>query len=131
MPLPRFVLTESQSRLLAELMLDALPDPTVGDSAQEAVLARGLDANEVLSDVPELAFLGLVVREGGGVAATDLGAAVHFEALHEAAEFRLSNVVRFAEAVEDANSRWPLVVRRLAHGEITLDDALAGLDQMR
>ncbi|WP_369238219.1 hypothetical protein AB5J56_33560 [Streptomyces sp. R21] len=131
MPLPRLVLTESQSRLLAELMLDALPDPAAGAKAQEAVLARGLDADEVLSDVPELAFLGLVVREGGAVAATDLGAALHFEALHEAVELRLSNVVRFVETVDDPNSRWALAVRRLAHGDISLDDALAGVDQMR
>ncbi|MGP4051596.1 hypothetical protein [Streptomyces sp. 2A115] len=128
MPLPHFVLTDSQLRLLAELVLQPLPDPATGEEAEMVILARELDVSDVLSDARELAFLGLAVRENGAVAATDLGAAVHYQALHEAAESRLSDVVRLVAAVEDDQPRLARAVRHLAQGHVSLDQALASVD---
>jgi hypothetical protein len=62
MPLPRLVLADSQCRLLAELVLEQLPDPAEGEEAEVVILARGLDVSEVLRDVQELGFLGLTWR---------------------------------------------------------------------
>lgn len=128
MPLPRFVLTDSQRRLLAELVLQPLPDPAAGEEAEMVILARELDVSEVLRDVRELAFLGLAVGENGEVVATDLGTAVHYQALHEAAESLLSDVVRLVTAVEDDHPRLTRAVRHLAQGEVSLEQALASMD---
>ncbi|MGW7042031.1 hypothetical protein ACWGDT_04755 [Streptomyces avermitilis] len=129
MPLPRLVLTDSQRRLLAELVLQPLPDPAAGEEADMAIYGRGLDVSEVLADVRELGFLGLTVSEDGAVVATDLGTAVHYQALHEAAELRLVEVVRLTEAVEDSHPRLAHAVRQLARGDVSLDQALASVDQ--
>ncbi|MFF1679779.1 hypothetical protein ACFVYG_27560 [Streptomyces sp. NPDC058256] len=129
MPLPRLVLTDSQRHLLAELVLQPLPDPAEGDAGEVVILARGLDVSEVLRDVQELGFLGLVLREDGAVVATDLGAAIHYQALHEVAESRLTDVVRLAAAVEDDHPHLTRVVRQLVQGDVTLDQALASVDQ--
>ncbi|MEV7345866.1 hypothetical protein [Streptomyces sp. NPDC093544] len=129
MPLPRLVLADSQCRLLAELVLEQLPDPAEGEEAEVVILARGLDVSEVLRDVQELGFLGLALREDGAVAATDLGAAIHYQALHEAAESRLTDVVRLVAAVEDDHPHLTRAVRQLVQGDVTLDQALASMDR--
>ncbi|MFC9841880.1 hypothetical protein ACFWFF_03115 [Streptomyces sp. NPDC060223] len=129
MPLPRLVLTDSQRHLLAELVLQPLPDPAEGDEVEVVTFARGLDLSEVLRDIQELGFLGLVLREDGAVVATDLGAAIHYQALYEVAESRLGDVVRLAAAVEDDQPHLTRVVRQLVQGDVTLDQALASVDQ--
>ncbi|WP_043672027.1 hypothetical protein [Streptomyces xylophagus] len=125
MPLPHFELSSSQYRILAEASLRPLPDPANDEAAQQEWIVRELDPEGVQSEVSELVFLGLVVREGSALALTALGSAVHHRAGHEAAEERLAAVARLAEAMEDANPRLARTVRQLVQGSISLGEALA------
>ncbi|MEU6350944.1 hypothetical protein ABZ896_16645 [Streptomyces sp. NPDC047072] len=124
MPLPHFELSSSQYRLLAETLLSPLPDADEGEDAQLDWLARGLDPEDPELDLSELAFLGLVTREGGAVSTTPLGAAVHYRAVYEAAEERLSAVVLLIEAVGRTDLQVARAVRGLAQGTLSLDQAL-------
>jgi hypothetical protein len=125
MPLPHFELSSYQYRLLAETVHMPLPDPASGPDARTEWLARGLDPDDSEADVPELVVLGLVAREDGSLAMTGLGAAVHYRAAHEAAEERLSAVVRLAVSAGGAHPRLASALRRLAQGSVSLDEALA------
>ncbi|MFG2885157.1 hypothetical protein ACGFYV_23165 [Streptomyces sp. NPDC048297] len=129
MPLPHFELSSSQYRLLAEGLLRDLPDPETGEDARQDWHARDLEPQSSEADVSELVFLGLVARAGGSLSTTALGAAVHYRAAHEAAEERLSAVVRLAQAAEDSHPRLAGTVWRLADGSLSLDEALAGLER--
>jgi len=129
MPLPHFVLSRSQQQLLAEALLRPLTDPAGGEAAEEALLARGLDPEEVRAEAPELVYLRLLVRDGGLLAVTDLGAAVHYRAAFEAAEERLAAIVRLAESAEVVPPRLARAVRRLAHGSVRFDEALEELER--
>ncbi|MDT0608653.1 hypothetical protein [Streptomyces lancefieldiae] len=127
MPLPHIVLTESQLRLLAELVLAPLPVREGSDFAvdQEVTAARGLDHEVTLVDLSLLAVLGLVVREAHSAQITDLGTAVHYEVQLGDAHARLGDVIRFAGAVESEHPRIARTLRLLAQGDITLRAAVA------
>lgn len=125
MPLPHFELSSSQYRLLAETVLNSLPDPVTGEDVQLEWLARGLDPEDPELDLSELIFLGLVSQEQGSLVMTRLGAAVHYRAAHEAAEERLAAVARLVQAAEYTHPRLARAVRRLAQGVTSLDEALA------
>jgi hypothetical protein len=125
MPLPHFELTSSQYRILAEASLRSLPDPANDEASQQEWIVRELDPEEARSEVPELVFLGLVAMQGGTLALTALGSAVHHRAGQQAAEERLAAVARLADAMEDAAPRLARTVRRLAQGTISLGEALA------
>ncbi|MER7640504.1 hypothetical protein [Streptomyces sp. NPDC126522] len=125
MPLPHFELTSSQYRILAEASLRSLPDPANDEASQQDWFVRDLDPEEARSEIPELVFLGLVMREGHTVALTALGSAVHHRAGQEAAEERLAAVARLADAMEDTAPRLARTVRQLAQGSISLGEALA------
>ncbi|KFG10823.1 MULTISPECIES: hypothetical protein [Streptomyces] len=127
MPLQYVVLTGSQYRLLAEVTLHPLQDPARGDAAEQEVLARGLDPQTVLTDLPELVFLGLVKRERGKVTVTVLGEAVHYRSLYEAADERLSAVVRLAYEIAESHPRIAHAVRRVASQDGSLEEALSRL----
>jgi len=129
MPLPHFVLSRFQQQLLAEALLRPLPDPAGGEAAEEGLLARGMDPEEVRADASELAFLRLLVRDGGLLSVTDLGAAVHYRAACETAEDRLAAVVRLAESADGVQPRLARVVRRLAHGSVQFDEAIEELER--
>ncbi|WP_328492927.1 hypothetical protein OHS59_09435 [Streptomyces sp. NBC_00414] len=129
MPLPHFVLSRYQQQLLAEALLRPLPDPVDGEVAEEGLLARGLDPDEVRAEAPELVFLKLLVPEDGRLSVTDLGAAVHYRTAFETAEERLAAVVRLAESVEGLPPRLIRAVRGLAQGSVQYDEAAEELEQ--
>lgn len=132
MSLPHIMLTESQARLLAELVVAPLPARVSGDVAteisEEEVAARGLDHEVTLVDLSRLAGLGLVVRQAGFARVTDLGTAVHYEAQLGAVHARLGDVVRFADSVDRTQPRLALALRLLAQGDITLQVAITEVD---
>ncbi|MFF6994782.1 hypothetical protein ACFY93_07445 [Streptomyces sp. NPDC008313] len=129
MSLPHVVLTDSQARLLAELVLAPLPvrkgrGEVTAEVSEEEVAARGLDHDVTSADLPRLAHLGLAVHAEGFVRVTDLGTAVHFEARLGAAHARLGDVVRFADALDRTHPRLALTLRLLAQGDITVQTAV-------
>ncbi|PPS88086.1 hypothetical protein [Streptomyces sp. MH60] len=128
MSLPHILLTDSQSHLLAELLLAPLPvregssrGPEVNE---EDSAARGLDHDTTLVDLSRLIAFGLVVHEAGSVQVTDLGMAVHYEKQLGVAQSHLGDVVRFATAVEGSHPRLAQTLRLLAQGEISLRTAV-------
>ncbi|MGW2512479.1 hypothetical protein ACWC0A_24440 [Streptomyces scopuliridis] len=126
-PLPHVELTDTQWQLLAHLVSASLPDPGGSESAAEAVVAHGLDPDQVRADLPSLIWLKFVTRDHGQLLTTDLGAAVHFRSLCESAEQRLSEIARLAEAHEAQNPPLARSVRRLAQGSLSFTEAMAGL----
>jgi hypothetical protein len=126
-PLPHFELTESQWRLLARLTSGPLPDPSDRQVFVRALAVDGLDADKARDDLPTLRWMRLVHSADGSLALTDLGAAVHFRALFEATQERLSQVARLAETHESVAPRFARTVRRLADGSCSLCEALADL----
>ncbi|MEV0036337.1 hypothetical protein [Streptomyces sp. NPDC050804] len=114
-------------QLLAHLVSASLPDPGGSGGAAEAVVAYGLDPDQVRADLPSLIWLKFVVRDDDRLVATDLGAAVHFRSLYESAEERLSEVARLVEAYEVQAPPLARCVRRLAQGSISFEEALASL----
>ncbi|WP_328563755.1 hypothetical protein [Streptomyces coelicoflavus] len=125
---PHIVLTDSQTRLLAELLLAPLPvrEGSDGDAevSEEDIAARALDHDATVVDLPRLILFGLVVREAGFAQVTDLGMAVHHEGQLSVAHARLGDVVRFAGAVEGSHPRIARTLRALAQGDITLRAAV-------
>ncbi|MBL1291598.1 hypothetical protein ACFTXO_02610 [Streptomyces sp. NPDC057067] len=128
-PLPHVDLTDAQWGLLAELVTTPQRDPGSGTADAEAAVARGIDAGQVQRDEPLLNWLKLIERRDGRLAATALGAAVHYRRLCESSERRLSEVVRLAEAHETTAPHLALAVRLLAQGSVTFDEALSGAVQ--
>lgn len=127
-PLPHVDLLEAQWRLLARLGSGPLPDPSDRQAFAEA-LAPDLDADQARADLPTLRWMKLVDLADGSLVLTDLGLAVHFRALYESSQARLSEVARLAETGESAAPRFARAVRRLADGSCSLPEALAGLDE--
>ncbi|MET9804999.1 hypothetical protein [Streptomyces halstedii] len=125
-PLPHVDLTEAQWGLLAELVTAPLHDPGSSLADAEAAVARGIDPGQVQRDEPLLSWLKLIERREDRLAATVLGAAVHYRRLCESSERRLSEVARLAEAHETTAPHLALAVRRLAQGAVTFDEALSG-----
>ncbi|WP_230423653.1 hypothetical protein [Streptomyces radicis] len=122
-------LTEAQWRLLARLA-----EGPVGDPSDRAAFARdlavdGLDVDRARADLPTLRWMKLVDLAEGGLVLTDLGAAVHFRALFEAAQERLGEVALLADAREAVAPRFARAVRRVADGTYSLPEALADLDK--
>ncbi|KAA0940251.1 hypothetical protein [Streptomyces apricus] len=128
MPLPHFVLSRSQQHMLAEALLRPLWDPAGGEAAEAELLARGLDPEEIRAEAPDLIFLKLLVRDGGLLSVTGLGAAVHYRTAFEAAEERLAATVRLMESAEGVPPRLARAVRRLAHGSVRFDEAIEELE---
>ncbi|MET9196471.1 hypothetical protein ABZX60_24630 [Streptomyces olivaceus] len=128
MSLPHIMLTDSQTHLLAELLLAPFParEGSDGDTevSEEDIAARGLDLETTLMDLPRLVFLGLVVRETDVARVTDLGMAVHYERQLGAVQGRLGDVVRFASAMEESHPRLAQTLRLLANGDIALRAAV-------
>lgn len=127
MSIPHIELTESQHRILAELMVADLPSP---DGELASVEARGLAAQVLAAEVPTLRWLKLITDTGGALSVTMLGAAIFHRARQEEAEARLAAVVSFADVLEAAaGSRrtWqqaPRALRQLAQGTISRDQAV-------
>ncbi|MGX1026673.1 hypothetical protein [Streptomyces sp. SAI-097] len=128
MSLPHILLTDSQTHLLAELLLAPLPvreESSRGPEAnKEDTAARGLDHDTTLVDLSRLIAFGLVVPKAGSVKVTDLGMAVHYERQLGIAQARLGDVVRFTTAVEESHPRLAQTLRLLAQGEISLSAAV-------
>ncbi|MGY4907122.1 hypothetical protein [Streptomyces sp. 900116325] len=126
MSVPHLALTDSQRRLLAELMLSPLTVPT----HEVAAVARGLAPHQLQVDVPALQWMGLIVESGGSLSATAQGAAVFHRAEQEKAECRLAEVAAFADALEEAaraqmdQHRIAFALRRLVQGESSLEEAV-------
>ncbi|MHC3461487.1 hypothetical protein [Streptomyces flavovirens] len=125
-PLPHVDLTDAQWGLLAELVTAPQRDPSSSTADAEAAVARGIDPGQVQRDEPLLSWLKLIERREGWLAATALGAAVHYRRLCESSERRLSEVARLAQAHETTAPHLALAVRRLAQGSVTFDEALSG-----
>ncbi|WP_232788639.1 hypothetical protein [Streptomyces odonnellii] len=126
-PLPHVDLTDSQRQLLAHLVSASLPDPGGSGGVAEAVVAYGLDPDQVRADLRSLIWLKFVARDRGRLLATDLGAAVHFRSLYESAEERLSEIARLVEAYKVQAPSLTRCVRRLAQGSISFEEALTSL----
>jgi hypothetical protein len=127
MSVPHVALTDSQYRLLAELVLGALPSPA---HEPESAVARGLAPQQMRADVPALLWMGLITELHGTLSVTRLGSAVFHRAERENAENRLAEVVAFADALEAASGsevdhrRIPYALRQLAQGAFTWDEAV-------
>ncbi|MGP3756165.1 hypothetical protein [Streptomyces sp. IBSNAI001] len=123
--MPDIDLTDTQWRLLAQLVAAALPDPDSGGRQHaRAIAARGLDPDQVYVDVPVLTWLRLLEQRDDWLVVTDLGTAVHYRRESEACELRLSDVARYAEADEAVAPHFARTVRGLAQGSISLAEAL-------
>ncbi|MGW1542274.1 hypothetical protein ACWCPM_18910 [Streptomyces sp. NPDC002309] len=128
MAVPHIDVTDSQQRLLAELMLDPLPL-----SADEDAVARGLSLDQLQADTSALQWMGLINESDRLISVTVLGAAVFHRAEQEKAEDRLTEVVAFADALEAASKanidqcRVPAALRRLAQGGCSLREAIGYL----
>lgn len=123
-PLPHVDLTDTQWLFLAQLVTASLRDPGSSIDDEEVAAARGIDREQMYSEVPLLSWLKLIEQRGDQLTATDLGAAVHYRRLYESSELRLSEVARLAEAHEAAAPQLTLAVRQLAQGSVTLEEAL-------
>ncbi|MFE6359852.1 hypothetical protein ACFVP3_07580 [Streptomyces sp. NPDC057806] len=127
MAVPQVALTDSQHRLLAELILSPLPI----SANEEAAVARGLAPDQLQNDVPTLQWMGLITKARGAIVATVQGVAVFHRTEQEKAEGRLADVVAFADAVEsDAGvdqCRIAPALRRLAQGGCSLVEAIGYL----
>ncbi|WP_405668030.1 hypothetical protein [Streptomyces sp. NBC_00055] len=129
MAVPQVVLTDSQHRLMAELVLSPLPI----SANEEAAMARGLAPDQLQVDVPTLQWMGLIADSQGEIAATAQGVAVFHRVEQEKAESRLADVVAFADAVESAQGTEidqcciPAALRRLAQGACSLAEAISYL----
>ncbi|MCF3960411.1 hypothetical protein [Streptomyces fuscigenes] len=122
-------LTENQRRLLARLALGSLPVPTDRPAFTRALAADGLEADFIRADLPSLRWMRLVDVAEGSLMLTDLGAAVHFRALFESSQERLSEVVRLAERGEDTVPRLARAIRGVAEGSCSLPQALLSLEE--
>ncbi|MGW3761531.1 hypothetical protein [Streptomyces sp. NPDC005131] len=126
MSVPHLALTDSQRRLLAELMLSPLTVP----ADEVAAVARGLAPDQLQVDVPALQWMGLIVQSGGSLSVTAQGTAVFHRAEQEKAECRLTEVAAFADVLEKATDtqmnqrRIAFALRRLAQGECSWGEAV-------
>ncbi|MFJ8858915.1 hypothetical protein ACIRD8_10810 [Streptomyces sp. NPDC102451] len=125
-PLPHVDLTDAQWGLLAELVTTPQRDPDSSTADAEAAAARGIDPGQVQRDEPLLSWLKLIERREGRLAATALGAAVHYRRLYESSELRLSEVARLVEEHERVAPQLTLAVRRLAQGAVSFEEARRG-----
>jgi hypothetical protein len=130
-PLPDVDLTDTQRRLIARLAAGPLPDPGDRDGFTRALAPDGLDADQARDDLPTLRWMKLVHPAEGSLTLTDLGAAVHYRALYESTQDRLSEIARLADRGRATAPRFALAVRGLADGSRTLAEALAALDVPR
>ncbi|MFJ2173849.1 MULTISPECIES: hypothetical protein [unclassified Streptomyces] len=87
------------------------------------MVAHGLDPDQVRADLPSLTWLKLITRTHGSLVATDLGTAVHFHALYESSEERLSQVAQLVSAHQTRAPELARCVRRLAEGSLTFEEA--------
>lgn len=129
-PLPHVDLTEAQWQFLARLASGPLPDSSDRQAFAQA-LAPDLDADQARGDLPTLRWMKLVDLTDSSLVLTDLGTAVHFRALYESSQERLSEVARLAETGESAAPRFARAVRRLADGSCSLREALADMDEAK
>ncbi|MEW2485793.1 hypothetical protein [Streptomyces sp. NPDC048411] len=126
MAVPQVALTESQHRLLAELVLGPLPI----SANEEAAVARGLAPDQMQADMPTLQWMGLIKESSQAIVATAQGSAVFHRAEQEKAEGRLADVAAFADAVESDQGaeidpcRIAPALRRLAQGTYSLEEAI-------
>ncbi|MBV2357485.1 hypothetical protein KUM39_24485 [Streptomyces sp. J2-1] len=125
--LPHLDLTDMQWQLLARLSDGPLPDPSDRPAFTRALAVDGTDADLARDALPTLRWMKLVVVTGEALRLTDLGAAMHFRAVYEAAELRLSEVARLAEAGGAKDPGFAQAVRMLSDGSRTLAEALADL----
>ncbi|GAA3882584.1 hypothetical protein [Streptomyces lannensis] len=129
MAVPNLTLTDSQRRLLAELVLSPLPSPIDDGDA----VARRLSPDELRVDVSTLQWMGLITESRGSISATAKGAAVFHRAEQEKAESRLAEVVAFADALEAVSradldqSQIATALRMLAQGRYSLKEAIGYL----
>lgn len=125
MAVPQVALTDSQHRLLAELMLSPLPV-----SPSEEAVARGLAPDQLQADVRTLQWMGLIKESSQAIVATVQGSAVFHRAEQERAEGRLADVAAFADAIESDKGdeidpcRIAPALRRLAQGTYSLEEAI-------
>ncbi|MFD5235088.1 hypothetical protein [Streptomyces tendae] len=128
MSFPHIVLTDSQTHLLAELLLAPLPirkgSGRGAEVCEEDTAVRGLDHDTAPMDLSRLIAFGLAVPTAGSAHITDLGMAVHYEKQLGVAQAHLGDVVRFATAVEEWYPRLAQTLRLLAQGEISLGAAV-------
>ncbi|MFF2407669.1 hypothetical protein [Streptomyces sp. NPDC058092] len=125
-PLPAVDLADAQWRLIAQLVTASLRYPGNTTDDAEVAAARGIDPEQIHSDVSFLTWLKLIERRDDRLVATALGAAVHYRRLHESSELRLSEVVRFAEAHEAQAPQFTRAVQQLAQGSISFEEAMSG-----
>ncbi|MEU4143277.1 hypothetical protein [Streptomyces parvulus] len=129
MPVPHIDLTESQRRLLAELVLSPLPVT----SPEESAVARGITSHQLQGDASTLQWMGLIAESAGLLSVTAQGAAVIHRAEQEKAESRLAEVAAFADILEVPGGghidrhRIAFALRRLTQGDFSLDDAVGYL----
>uniref|UniRef100_A0AAU1HWC2 Uncharacterized protein n=1 Tax=Streptomyces sp. NBC_00180 TaxID=2903632 RepID=A0AAU1HWC2_9ACTN len=129
MAVPQVALTDSQHRLLAELVLS----PLAISANEEAASARGLAPDQLEADVPTLQWMGLITKSHGAIEVTAQGVAVFHRREQEKAEGRLADVVAFIDAVESDQGagidqrRVAPALRRLAQGGCSLAEAISYL----
>lgn len=127
-PLPHVDLTDAQWQFLARLAEGSVPDPSDRSAFTDALAFDDLDADQARDDLPTLRWMKLVNTGGGLIVLTELGAAVHFRALYESSQERLSEIARLADMREAVAPRFARAVRGLADGSHSMPEALAGLD---
>lgn len=116
--LPYTDLTDSQWQLLAELVTAPLPGTVVEGGAAGDMVARGLDPGLVSADLPILIWLKYAEQRDTWLAATDLGAAVHYRARCESLQLLLSDIARLAaDHASSSDSAFAHTVRQLAQGD--------------
>jgi hypothetical protein len=125
-PLPHVDLTDPQRQFLARLAQGPVPE---GDrpAFTRALSADGLDADLVWDGLPSLRWLKLVNVAEDALVLTDLGAAIHFRALFESSQERLSDVVQLAERGGNTTLRLARAIRGVAEGSCSLPQALLAL----
>lgn len=121
------VLTASERRLLGHLALADFPHPDVQPGS---AAARELDEDQLRADIEVLRRAGMVTVEGL-MSITDLGMVAYLAAERNDLEATLVDVSALADELQrrDPVSAVPHVLRQLAQGIWSLEQALAHLDR--
>ncbi|MDQ1007198.1 hypothetical protein QFZ82_001683 [Streptomyces sp. V4I23] len=127
-PLPHVDITDTQWRLLAQVVAAPLPRPegNAGAAAEE-VAARGLDPDQVRADWPVLLWLKFLARQGELLAVTDLGTAMHYRALYESSEQVLGEIAQLVEEYGATAPEFARAVGGLSRRAMSFADASASL----